>query len=317
MTAAPETIGLLGALAVLAFVLALWLPAFARARLIGRRLSSITAEEDSLASDRGGQRAAAGVAFGASRPDGWLAWLRDALVRAHVDATPAEVLFASALLAAVAGGGTFLLVGEVLMSIPSATAAAMLPFIWIAWQRRRRRARFIAQLPDTVQLLASLVRGGNTFLQALEHVGHESSEPTRSALAVVVREIGLGASQESALDRLAERYPSEDLTLLVAAVNVHQQIGGSLSAVLDQIADTLRERVRIHGEIKTLTAAQRLSAYVLAGLPIVVAVGRAITDPESFALFFSVDYLRIAIIVAAAMVVAGSYAMRRIAAIDV
>lgn len=317
MTLAPETIALLGACAVLAFVLAVWLPAYSRARLIGRRLSSITAAEDRLATDRGGQRVAAGLAVGRADGGGTLGWLYDGLAQANVEATPLEVLFACALLAAVAGGGAVLLASDPVIALASATAAAMVPFMWISWQRRRRRARFIAQLPDTVQLLASLVRGGNTFLQALEHVGHESAEPTRSALAVVVREIGLGASQESALDRLALRYPSDDLTLLVAAVNVHQQIGGSLSAVLDQIADTLRERVRIHGEIKTLTAAQRLSAYVLAGLPVVVAVGRAITDPESFSLFFSVDYLRIAIIVAAAMVGAGSYAMRRIASIDV
>ncbi len=316
MTPGPETIAVLGAFAVLAFVLAVWIPAYTRARLIGRRLSSITAE-DGLASDRGGLRVAAGLAIGGADPGGRLRWLHDALAQAHVEATPVEVLFASGLLAAVGGGGAFFLASDLVMALASATAAAMVPFIWISWERRRRRARFVAQLPDTVQLFASLVRGGNTFLQALEHVGHESVEPTRSALAVVVREIGLGASQESALDRLAQRYPSDDLTLLVAAVNVHQQIGGSLSAVLDQIADTLRERVRIHGEIKTLTAAQRLSAYVLAGLPVVVAVGRAITDPESFGLFFSVDYLRIAIIVAAAMVVAGSYAMRRIASIDV
>ncbi len=316
MTPSPEVIAVLGTFAVLAFVLALWAPAYSRARLIGRRLSSITAE-DSLASDRGGQRAAAGPRIAARHEDSPVGWLYAALAQANVEATAAEVLFASGLLAVVAGAGTFLLAADAVIATASAVAAAMLPFIWIAWERRRRRSRFVQQLPDTVQLLASLVRGGNTFLQTLEHVSRESAEPTRSALAVVVREIGLGASQESALERLAQRYPSDDLTLLVAAVNVHQQIGGSLSAVLDQIADTLRERVRIHGEIKTLTAAQRLSAYVLAGLPVVVAIGRAITDPETFQLFFTVDYLRVAIIVAAGMVVAGSYAMRRIASIDV
>lgn len=315
MTMSAGTIAMLGAASVLAFALALWLPAFQRARLMRRRLAEIGTLPE-LALDRGGQRRTGGRALPALRSSGPLGWLSDAIAQADANLTPLEILVSSALIAC-ALGVVGVVASDVVTGVAAGILGAMLPFVWLRWQRGRRRARFVAQLPNTVQLLASLVRGGNTFLQALEHVGQESPEPTRSALAVVVREIGLGASQESALDRLSERFPSDDLTLLVASVNVHHQIGGSLSTVLDRIAETLRERIRLHGEIRTLTAAQRMSAYVLAALPVLVAIGRAMTDRESFALFFTVDYLRFALILAALMVIAGSYAMRRMAAIDV
>lgn len=313
MTFTPAFLGVLGAVTVLAFVLALWVPAYTRRRIVERRVAAIPG--GGLAMDRAGLRPSATSATSV-RSDA-LGWLSQAIARSHLDVTPGEVIAAAGLVAAASAGIAYLLVADVIVAVAAGIAAAMLPFIWIAWERRRRRQRFVKQLPDTVQLLASLVRGGSTFLQALEHVGRESEEPTRSIFAVVVREIGLGASPQIALDRLAERYPSEDLTLLVAAVNVHQQIGGSLSTILERIAETLRERVRLHGEVRTLTASQRASAAVLAALPIIVGIARAMVDPESFALFFSVDYLRLAIVVAALMATLGAFIMGRIASIDV
>jgi tight adherence protein B len=128
--------------------------------------------------------------------------------------------------------------------------------------------------------------------------------------------MGLGASQDEALDRMAERFPSEDLDLIVTAINVQHQVGGSLSEILDDMAVTLRERARIEGDIRALTAQQRYSAYVLALLPVFVAI----------ALFFiSNDYisqllvgkLRFAAIGAALMVILGFLTMRKMASIDV
>ncbi|HEY6957764.1 MAG TPA: type II secretion system F family protein [Candidatus Limnocylindria bacterium] len=316
MIASAELIAILGAAAVVAFALGLWLPAFERDRLMRRRLADVSAISD-LAIDRGGQRRSLGVQLPAVRSSGAFGWLRDAIAQADAKVTPGDVLIAAALTTLSLGGVAWFISSDLFIGLMGAIVGAMAPFVWLRWQRGRRRATFVQQLPNTVSLLASMVRGGNTFLQALEHVGQESEEPTRSAMSLVVREIGLGASQEDALDRLSQRFPSDDVTLLVASVNVHHQIGGALSGILERIAETLRERVRLQGEIRTLTAAQRLSAYVLAALPVLVAIGRALTDRESFDLFFTVDYLRIALIVAALMVVAGSYAMRRMAAIDV
>ena len=173
------------------------------------------------------------------------------------------------------------------------------------------------QLLDTISLLAGSVRAGHSLLQALEHVTSEAPEPTRSAIALVVREIGLGASQKDALERLADRLPSEDLELIVSAVNVHHQIGGSLAKVLDAISETIQERVRVAGDIKGLTAQQRYSAYVLSLLPVVAAAGLFLFSPDYVGVLLAPGALRLALIAAGAMVVVGFLVMSRLARVDV
>ncbi|HUG56549.1 MAG TPA: type II secretion system F family protein, partial [Candidatus Limnocylindrales bacterium] len=166
-------------------------------------------------------------------------------------------------------------------------------------------------------LLASSVRGGHSLLQALEQVASQAPEPTRSAFALAVREIGLGASQEDALERLAERFPSEDLELIVSAINAHQQIGGSLAKMLEAIGQTIRERQHIAGDIRSFTSQQRYSAYVLSALPVAALLGLVMFSPDYIAVMFDDTGLRTALIVAAGMVFAGFFLMRRLATIDV
>jgi tight adherence protein B len=136
----------------------------------------------------------------------------------------------------------------------------------------RRQKAFRSQLGDSASQLAASVRAGHSLLQALEQVAREAPELSASAFTQVVREIGVGAAQDEALERLVKRFPSEDVELIVTATNVQHQVGGSLAKVLDDIAGTLRERVRIEGDISALTAQQRYSAYVLALLPVFVTV---------------------------------------------
>jgi tight adherence protein B len=179
-----------------------------------------------------------------------------------------------------------------------------------------RQARFRAQLPDTIAMLASSVRAGHGLPQALEQVATDSPDPTRTALQQAVREIGLGASQEEALARLSARFPSEDLDLVTSAMDVQHQVGGSLSKVLDDIAATMRERVRIDGDIRALTAQQRYSAYVLALLPVFVAIGLFAVSRDYAELLLR-GVLRYAVAAAALMVVIGFFLMRKIATVDV
>jgi tight adherence protein B len=160
------------------------------------------------------------------------------------------------------------------------------------------------------------VRAGHSLLQGFEQVAHESVEPTRSAMQQVVREMGLGASQDEALDRMAERFPSEDLDLIVTAINVQHQVGGSLSEILDDMAVTLRERARIEGDIRALTAQQRYSAYILALLPVFVAIALYFISRDYISLLLE-GKLRFAAVGAALMIVVGFLTMRKMATIDV
>ncbi len=148
-------------------------------------------------------------------------------------------------------------------------------------------------------------------------MANDAVDPTRSALLLVGREIGLGASQEDALERLAARYPSDDLQLVVASINVQHQIGGSLAKVLDSISETIRERLRIEGDIKALTAPQRMSAYVLCGLPIFVTLGLLLIGPDYIGVLFEPGPLRYALLAGIALVVLGFIVMRALTKIDV
>jgi tight adherence protein B len=193
---------------------------------------------------------------------------------------------------------------------------ASLPLLWINWRHARRQRAFRAQLPETIALLASTVRAGHSLLQGFEQVARESLEPTRGAIEHVVREIGVGASQNEAIERLAARFRSEDLDLIVASINVQHEIGGSLAQSLDDMSATLRERQRIEGDIHALTAQQRYSAYVLALLPIFVTVALYFISRDYISLLLE-GTLRFAALAAALMVLFGFLLMRRIASIDV
>jgi tight adherence protein B len=161
------------------------------------------------------------------------------------------------------------------------------------------------------------VRTGHSLLQSFEQIARQPPEPMQSAFAQVVREIGLGASQEEALDRLAARFPSEDMDLIVTSIKVHQQTGGSLSRILAIIQHTIQERVRIEGDIRALTSQQRYSAYVLCALPVLVSLVLFLVGGDYMSAMFTTPSLQIALVVAAIMVVVGFFIMRRIAEIDV
>ncbi len=148
---------------------------------------------------------------------------------------------------------------------------AYFPRWYLGYRQRKRLAEFSRQLPDTITLLANSLRAGSSFLQGVELVTREARPPISEEFGRVVREMSLGIALQPALNNLVRRVASEDLELLVTAINIQSQVGGNLATVLDSIAFTIRERVRIVGEINTLTAMQRYSGYVITLLPVGLA----------------------------------------------
>jgi tight adherence protein B len=145
---------------------------------------------------------------------------------------------------------------------------AYFPRWYLGFRQRKRLATFGAQLPDTITLLANSLRAGSSFLQGIELVMREARPPISDEFERVVREMALGVALQPALNNLVRRVASEDLELMVTAINIQAQVGGNLATVLDSIAFTIRERVRIVGEIRVLTSMQRYSGYVITLLPI-------------------------------------------------
>ncbi len=147
----------------------------------------------------------------------------------------------------------------------------MLPRFWLGRRKSSRLNSFNKQLPDTITLIANALRAGSSFLQAIELVVRESRPPISTEFGRVIREVNLGLSFEVALENMVRRVRSEDLELMATAISIQHTVGGNLAEILDSIAFTIRERVRIKGEIRTLTAQQRLSGYVVGFLPIGLA----------------------------------------------
>jgi len=204
------------------------------------------------------------------------------LARANLKLTVAEFMLLT--LATVALGIALgALVGRAYWII-GAVAGALLGFIaprlFLKWQQAKRLNAFDDQLGDTITLLANSLRSGYSLLQSMEMVGRELSPPMSEEFQRVTREIGLGLSNEEALDNLLRRIDSDDLDMMITAINIHHEVGGNLSEILDTIGHTIRERVRIKGEIRTLTTMARYSGYLVSVLPVAVAGLLFVMNPD-------------------------------------
>jgi len=193
----------------------------------------------------------------------------------------------------------------------------MLPRFWVGRRIAGRLNAFNKQLPDTITLLSNSLRAGSSFLQSIELVSREGGPPMSEEMGRVVREVNLGLGMEEALHNLVRRIKSDDLDLMVTAIGIQQQVGGNLAEILDTIAFTIRERVRIKGEINTLTAQGRVSGYLVAFLPIGLGVALNAINPAFMAPLFTETIGRILIGVGAVMMTIGFLAIRKITDIKV
>jgi tight adherence protein B len=196
------------------------------------------------------------------------------LARADLKLRPAEFMLAWVASPFVFVGVALLLsvvfpaLGNPVALVVIGLLGAWFPRLYLKRRQGKRLKAFAEQLPDTITLLANSLRAGSSFLQGMELVTREGRPPISEEFERVVREMQLGMALQPALNNLARRVNSEDLDLVVTAINIQSQVGGNLATVLDAIAHTIRERVRLLGEINTLTAMQRYSGYVITALPI-------------------------------------------------
>ena len=141
------------------------------------------------------------------------------------------------------------------------------PGFFLKFRQRRRLKAFNNQLGDTIVLLSNALKAGYSFAQAMATIAKSSSPPMADEFSRAVREMNLGVSVDDSLQHMVKRIESEDFDLMVTAVQIHRVVGGNLAEILDTIAFTIRERIRIQGEIRTLTAQARASGWIITGLP--------------------------------------------------
>lgn len=193
----------------------------------------------------------------------------------------------------------------------------MIPKFYLSFKRKRRIKRVLAQLIDAITLIANSLKSGYSFPQGIELVTREMPAPIAEEFHQVLVEMNLGGSAEEALVNLTKRVPSYDLDLVTTALVIQRQVGGNLAEVLENIVHTIRERIRILGEVRSRTAQARMSGYVIGLMPLFMMGAIFVLNPayikELFASPLGVMMLGVALF----MEVVGFLVMKRLVAIEV
>jgi len=201
---------------------------------------------------------------------------------------------------------------------------AFIPGFYVRRQQVVRLRKFNDQLGDMLNLMVNGLRAGYSTMQAMEAVSRELPSPISDEFRRVVQEMQIGIPMEKSLDNMMRRIPSEDLDFVVTAINVQREVGGNLAEILDTISFTIRERVRIKGEIRVMTAQVRSSGIILSLLPIFLGLAIWFVSPEYIGTFFDPNPILpqplcgiVAVSVIVGMIATGYFVMGKIADIEV
>lgn len=164
-----------------------------------------------------------------------------------------------------------------------------LPDLYIKQKQSSRLHQFEAQMADMLNLSVNGLRAGYSIIQALESISKEMPPPTSIEIRRVVQEVQIGLPLETGLENLLRRMNSPDLKLIITAINIQREVGGNLAEILDTISHTIRERVRIKGEIRVLTAQQSITGYLIGFLPFGLAIFLYLYNPSYIMRFFDED----------------------------
>jgi tight adherence protein B len=252
---------------------------------------------------------------------GWAERTRVQLAQAGLSLRVSEYLIlrvlagagvAASIVVATAGSTVGLLA-----AIAGGLAGSLIPMVIVAVIRARRQAKMEAQLPEALALMAGSLRSGFAFTQSVELAAKQLSSPIKDELDRVIRDTSLGASAESALEQLSVRTGSYDIDLMVSSVLVQRTTGGNLSEILDNVAETVRERDRLQNDIKAITSSQRLTGLVLMVYPIGLWLILTAIAPSIYKVLVTEPEGRILLAIALTLQVLGALTIRRILKLEV
>jgi tight adherence protein B len=265
-----------GVLAVLLLIVGIIVSISSERSLIEERLGQYTEDEIALQAAGADAESSALTEWVNVRVEesSWGEGIARNLAQADLKLKPAEYVALTVILIIAFGGIAFFIGGEGLQRFVSAgigvIIALIIPRIYINRQKAQRLQKFNEQLPDMLNLMVNGLRAGFSTVQAMEAVSKELPPPISVEFRRLVQEMQIGIPMEQALDNLYRRIPSEDLDLIIAAINVQREVGGNLAEILDTISYTIRERVRIKGEIRVLTSQVMYSGRFLSVLPFIL-----------------------------------------------
>jgi tight adherence protein B len=199
-----------------------------------------------------------------------------------------------------------------LFSLVIAAVVALLPYLYITRAKSKRLDRIEQQLPDAMDLMGRALRAGHAFPTSLKMVGDEMSDPIAAEFRIAFDEVNFGIAMPEALMNLATRVPSTDLRYFVIAVLIQRETGGNLSELLASISTIIRDRLKLMGQVRVLSAEGRMSAWVLGLLPFGAALMIQLTNPKFLEILYTDPGGRKMLAAVAVMMILGVLAMRKI-----
>lgn len=222
----------------------------------------------------------------------------------------------------VAAAAVLAIVAFILLPFPLlAPGGAVIGFVMVGLLIKRRIKSRVhkleSQMVEMLQMIASGLRAGFGLIQAMEAAGEQLPAPLSVEIRRTLRDIAMGSSIEQALTALNERVGSSDFDIVVTAMLIQRAVGGNLAEILDNVAHTMRERERIKGEIRTLTSQQRMTGFVIGGIPIGLLMLFSVMNPAFVGLLFTESLGRMMLIGAAILELMGAFVISRIVNIEV
>ena len=248
---------------------------------------------------------------------GFSARLDERLERAGLPVLAGEFVAITVLCVLIGGVVAAVFLRNLVFVLLIAFLAGLVPYFWMARAQKKRGQALVDQLADTLSILATSLRAGYSFLQALDTVSKEIGEPSAGEFQRVVAEIRLGRPIDDAMVAMAQRVGSDDLKWAVIAINVQRQVGGNLAEVLDIVASTVRERAYIRRQVNVLSAEGRISVAILSCLPIGIMLYIAVVNADYIKPLFTTAPGLIMLIGGAVWMGLGIFIMTRMIKIDV
>jgi tight adherence protein B len=267
--------------------------------------------------DEGASRALLGRMERTIQRQSFAEGMRSSLARADLSLTVTEYLLIRAGLVALGLVVGYLIQRDLISGLLMGAVGFVVPIVYVNMRQTRRLRAFNDQLPDVLDHLVGSLRAGYGLLQAVEWVSRQMPHPAGTEFDRVIREVQLGRSLNDSFDSMVRRLNSDDLALIITAIKIQHEVGGNLADILETVAHTIRERVRIEREIVVLTSQQRYSGYVLMVMPIALAVILYVINPSYERQLFTPGPTLCIPISTAIMMIVGFFVMRRIVDIEV
>ncbi|WP_420821564.1 type II secretion system F family protein [Prosthecochloris ethylica] len=207
--------------------------------------------------------------------------------------------------------------GNLFFVLVLGAAIACTPILWLLRNANQRRKAFEDKLPETLDYISRALRAGHSLTSALAMIGKEFPAPIGQEFKTVSDEMAFGIPFKNAIGRLADRIRSNDLNFFVISLMIQHETGGNLTELLDGLASTIRERVKLRGKVRTLSSEGRTSAWVLGSMPFVMTAIITVINPRYISVLWSTPQGHTLLLIAGGLMVAGVFVLQRIIRIKV